>query len=83
MSLVSFTFSFNHSAQNYSHFNTQGLFNKQVCLTLTSFALPAFGLSGRYWLKPVGLLGRTSCLLCHQLKASLMAMLATSLGLQT
>lgn len=57
-------------------FHTQGLFNKQVCLTLSAHSVPALGLAGCYWLQPAVLGDRTGCLLCLGLKASLMVMLA-------
>lgn len=64
-------------------FYTQGLFNKQVCLTSSAQPLPALGLAGCYWLQPAALRDRTSCLLCPGLKASLMAELDGGPGLQT
>ena len=64
-------------------FNTQGLFNKQVCLTSSAQPVPGLGLAGCYWLQPAALRDRTSCLLCPRLKASLMAKLAGGPGLQT
>lgn len=64
-------------------FYTQGLFNKQVCLTSSAQPVPGFGLSGCYWLQPAALRDRTSGLLCPQLKASLMAELARGPGLQS
>ena len=62
---------------------TQGLFNKQVCLTCSARPLPGLGLAGCYWLQPAALRDRTSCLLCPGLKASLMAELAGGPGLRT
>lgn len=64
-------------------FYTWGLFNKQVCLTSSAQPVPGLGLAGCYWLQPVALRDRTSCLLCPSLKASLMAELAEGPGLQT
>lgn len=64
-------------------FYTQGLFNKQVCLTSSAQPVPGLGLAGCYRLQPTALRDRTSCLLCTRLKASLMAKLARGLGLQT
>lgn len=64
-------------------FHTQGLFNKQVCLTSSASPVAALGLTGCYWLQLAALRDRTSCLLCGGLKASLMAALAGGRGLQT
>lgn len=63
-------------------FYTQGLFNKQVCLTCSAQPVPGLGLAGCYWLQLAALHDRTSCLLCPRLKASLMAELAGGPGLQ-
>lgn len=64
-------------------FHTQGLFNKQVCLTSSASPVAALGPTGCYWLQLSALRDRTSCLLCGGLKASLMAALARGRGLQT
>ena len=73
----------NSSCPEGTAFYTQGLFNKQVCLTSSARPVPALGLAGCYWLQPAALRDRTSCLLCPRLKASLMAKLAGGPGLQT
>lgn len=64
-------------------FYTQGLFNKQVCLTYSAQPVPGLGLAGCYWLQPAALCDCTSWLLCPMLKASLMAELASGPDLQT
>lgn len=71
----------NPSCPEGAALDTQGLFNKQVCLTCRARPLPALGPAGCYWLQPAALRDRTSCLLCPGLNASLMAELAAGPGL--